>query len=125
MSTDVLNSWKEIAAYTQRGVRTVQRWEKEMDFPIRRPHGKDHSPVIALKSEIDLWFRMPHGQHNANSSRRRNFEAHRRLLNNTKLLETRTATLMNSRDVLLREIDRALKLAAMLRSARGKTGNGQ
>lgn len=90
-----------------------------MDFPVRRPHGKDHSPVIALKSEIDLWFRIPHGQHNATARRRRNFEAYRRLLNNTRVLETRTATLINSREVLVREINRAMKLASELRSAGG------
>jgi len=28
-SMELLNSWKEIAAYLNRGVRTVQRWETE------------------------------------------------------------------------------------------------
>jgi hypothetical protein len=28
-SADRLESWKEIAAYLRRGVRTVQRWERE------------------------------------------------------------------------------------------------
>lgn len=57
MSSEVLNSWKEIATYVGRGVRTVQRWEAELGFPIRRPAGKGRSTVIALRAEIDLWLR--------------------------------------------------------------------
>jgi len=55
--TDVLSSWKEIASYLGRGVRTAQRWEAELQMPVHRPWGKDHSAVIAMKSEIDQWIR--------------------------------------------------------------------
>jgi predicted DNA-binding transcriptional regulator AlpA len=51
-----LNSWKEIAAYVGRGVRTVQRWEQELQFPVRRPRGRKRSAVIALSHEIDEWL---------------------------------------------------------------------
>lgn len=40
VNTDVLNSWKEVATYLGRGIRTVQRWERELGLPIRRPRGK-------------------------------------------------------------------------------------
>ena len=53
----VLNSWKEIADYLDRGVRTVQRWEKDLAFSVRRPRGKSRSAVIALRSDIDSWLR--------------------------------------------------------------------
>lgn len=53
---DVLNSWKEIAAYLQRGVRTVQRWERDLNLPVRRPRNSGRSPVIALCSDIDAWL---------------------------------------------------------------------
>lgn len=53
----VLNSWKEIAAYLGRGVRTVQRWECDAGLPVHRPKGKDRSAVLALKSEVDEWLR--------------------------------------------------------------------
>lgn len=56
-SPEVLNSWKEIATYVGRGVRTVQRWEAESGFPVRRPGRKSRSSVIALRSEIDGWFK--------------------------------------------------------------------
>lgn len=61
MSANVLNSWKEIASYVGRGVRTVQRWEQELGFPVRRPRGKQRSAVIAIKSEIDSWLQTSHG----------------------------------------------------------------
>jgi hypothetical protein len=53
---DMLNSWKEVASYLGRGVRTVQRWEQELSLPVRRPWGKSRSAVIALKTEIDAWL---------------------------------------------------------------------
>lgn len=56
MSSEVLNSWKEIAAYMGRGVRTVQRWEQELGLPVRRPRGKERSAVIALKPDLDRWL---------------------------------------------------------------------
>jgi CheY-like chemotaxis protein len=51
----ILNSWKEIAQYLGRGVRTVQRWELELQLPVRRPRGKSRSAVMALASELDEW----------------------------------------------------------------------
>jgi CheY-like chemotaxis protein len=53
----LLNSWKEIARYVGRSERTVQRWEKQCGFPVRRPAGKTRSAVIALPSEIQGWSR--------------------------------------------------------------------
>jgi len=56
-SSELLNSWKEIAAYLNRGVRTVQRWEIELGLPIRRPRGKNRSAVMAIRSELDAWLK--------------------------------------------------------------------
>ena len=53
----VLQSWKQIANYVGRTERTVQRWEQEFGFPIRRPSGKARSAVMALVSEIEEWTR--------------------------------------------------------------------
>lgn len=53
---EVLNSWKDIAKYLDRGVRTVQRWEAELALPVRRPRGKPRSGVLALRSELDHWL---------------------------------------------------------------------
>jgi len=52
----VLNSWKEIAVYMRRAVRTVQRWEQQCSFPVHRLQSKKRSPVFALQKEIDSWL---------------------------------------------------------------------
>ncbi|MBZ5629289.1 MAG: hypothetical protein LAO06_10545 [Acidobacteriia bacterium] len=52
----VLNSWKEIAGYLDRGVRTVQRWEHDLNLPVHRPKGKDRSAVLAFPAELDGWL---------------------------------------------------------------------
>jgi hypothetical protein len=52
-----LNSWKEIAEYMGRAVRTVQRWERELKLPVHRPRRKVHSPVCAFRHELDAWLR--------------------------------------------------------------------
>lgn len=52
----VLHSWKEIASYTGRGVRTIQRYEMQLGFPVRRPSGSSRSAVLAFTNEIDAWL---------------------------------------------------------------------
>ena len=54
----ILNSWKEIASYTGRGVRTVQRYEVQFGFPIRRPAGTSRSAVMAFADEVEAWLRQ-------------------------------------------------------------------
>lgn len=56
VNPDVLNSWKEVAVYLGRGVRTVQRWERDLNMPVRRPRGTVRSAVIAFKQELDEWL---------------------------------------------------------------------
>jgi hypothetical protein len=50
-----LDSWKEIAAYLRRSVRTVHRWEKEEGLPVHRQLHKDLGSVFAYKRELDAW----------------------------------------------------------------------
>jgi len=51
-----LESWKEIAAYLRRDVRTVQRWEQTDGLPVHR-HKRAHRPIpYAYKSELDSWW---------------------------------------------------------------------
>src|SRR5947208_8736574 len=52
-----LDSWKEIASYLRRDVRTVQRWEKQEGLPIHRIQHDTQGTVFAYKSEIDAWWR--------------------------------------------------------------------
>lgn len=52
----LLNSWKEIAEYLGRGVRTVQRWEHELGLPVHRIGNGRRSPVYATISELKFWM---------------------------------------------------------------------
>ncbi|HEU5453710.1 MAG TPA: tetratricopeptide repeat protein [Terriglobales bacterium] len=52
---DQLESWKEIAAYLGRDVRTVQRWEKSEGLPVHRHLHEKQGSVYAFRGEIDGW----------------------------------------------------------------------
>ena len=52
-----LDSWKEIAAYFQRDVRTVRRWEAAEGLPVHRLHHRRRGSVYAYKGELDSWLR--------------------------------------------------------------------
>jgi predicted DNA-binding transcriptional regulator AlpA len=54
---EFLNSWKEVAQYVGRSERTIQRWERDLGFPVHRPAGKLRSSIIAVAAEIDEWIR--------------------------------------------------------------------
>jgi hypothetical protein len=51
-----LDSWKEIAAYLRRDVRTVQRWEKRESLPVYRHVHAKLGTVYAHKAELDAWW---------------------------------------------------------------------
>lgn len=72
---DRLDSWKEIANYVKRDIKTCMNWTKYYDFPVYRLNPKSKcSPVFAFKKEIDDWFYR------------------RKKLNNTKVKYKNTAT---------------------------------
>jgi TolB-like protein/Tfp pilus assembly protein PilF len=52
---DRLESWKEIAAYLEREVRTVQGWEKNEALPVHRHQHARQGSVFAFRSELDRW----------------------------------------------------------------------
>lgn len=52
-----LSGWKEIANYLGKGVRTVQRYERDLGLPVRRPAAKDRGSVVATKDEIEAWVK--------------------------------------------------------------------
>jgi hypothetical protein len=53
----VLSSWKDIARYLGKGVRTVQRWERHLGLPVRRPIGASQkSAVVLYRGDVDAWL---------------------------------------------------------------------
>ncbi|HXE75182.1 MAG TPA: VCBS repeat-containing protein [Candidatus Xenobia bacterium] len=55
-ANDRLDSWKEIAAYLKREVRTVQLWEKREALPVHRHVHSGRPSVYAYKAELDAWW---------------------------------------------------------------------
>jgi TolB-like protein/Flp pilus assembly protein TadD len=51
-----LDSWKEIASYLKRDVRTLHRWEAQERLPIHRHLHKERGSVYAYKAELDSWW---------------------------------------------------------------------
>jgi hypothetical protein len=60
-------SWKEIASYLDRDLRTVRRWEKERELPVHRVPGGGRACVYAYASEIDAWLKTSGRSGNGNS----------------------------------------------------------
>src|SRR4029453_16997672 len=56
MTKDRLDSWKEIAAYLNRSVRTVTRWEREERLPVHRHLHSKQGSVYAYKAELYNWW---------------------------------------------------------------------
>ncbi len=51
-----LDSWKEVASFFRREVRTVQLWEKSEGLPVRRQHHKKLGSVYAYRQELEAWW---------------------------------------------------------------------
>lgn len=51
-----MESWKEIAAYLNRTVRTVQRWEREQRLPVHRLVHHKLATIYAYPEELDRWW---------------------------------------------------------------------
>jgi Tol biopolymer transport system component len=56
VAKDRLDSWKEIAGYLKRDVRTVQRWERDFGLPVQRLPGGPKAGVFAMRAELDRWL---------------------------------------------------------------------
>jgi tetratricopeptide (TPR) repeat protein/TolB-like protein len=54
---DRLDSWKEIANFFRREVRTVQLWERHEYLPVHRHHHRKVGTVHAYKPELEEWWK--------------------------------------------------------------------
>jgi Tol biopolymer transport system component len=52
---DRIDSWKEIARYLARSIRTVQQWERTEQLPVHRLQHSKYGSVYAFRSELDSW----------------------------------------------------------------------
>jgi len=51
-----LDSWKQIAAYLRRDIRTVQRWEKLEGLPVHRHQHQKRGSAFAYTAELESWW---------------------------------------------------------------------
>ena len=115
MGEAILNSWKEIAQYVGRGVRTLQRWERELGFPVRRPRSHQRSAVIAFPAEVDAWLKDAQTRH---AKRKHVPEVYQQLSRNAVLLASRTQSLNKHRESLRQQIRNTMSLSTKLRAKR-------
>ena len=54
---ELLESWKQIAAYLDRSERTVRRWEASEGLPVHRREHQKQDTVFAYVHEIERWNR--------------------------------------------------------------------
>ena len=52
---DRLDSWKAIARYLGRSVRTVRRWEQQEGLPVHRLMHQSQASIYAFRPELDAW----------------------------------------------------------------------
>lgn len=100
----LLGSWKEIAQYMGKGVRTVQRWERQDGLPVHRPAANSKGPVLAYPAELSDWI---HHRPHVDAGRSGDSETrHRELVNEAltlaKCWRQRGAELLHLKDELHR-----------------------
>jgi len=92
----VFTSWKEIAAFFGKGVRTVQRWERKFGLPISRPT-LAKNVVLATEMELREWIHRASTQlaadNHGNGDQEGTVEHVRELAERLKRLEEDTARL--------------------------------
>jgi TolB-like protein/Tfp pilus assembly protein PilF len=64
-----LDSWKAIARYLGRDIRSVQRWERERGLPIHRVPGARGGGIFAYQEELDAWLVSGRGEGSAPAER--------------------------------------------------------
>ena len=124
-TSGVLNSWKEIAAYLNRGVRTVQRWESELRLPVHRPKGNNRSAIIALREEIDDWLRHTPSSFGNKHVRNSLFEIACDLQNLAQKLVTQASSEMRPEGEKLLEAINSLMLKLTQLPGSSRDGNSQ
>lgn len=112
-SNSLLSSWKEIATYLNRGVRTVQRWEK-IGLPVRRVHDGPRAPVVALADDLDRWIRATRMNGTQNPRDAKRLIIHEALLDSvqqSRTLRSKSASLRHSEhEALTRLLDNLASL---------------
>jgi hypothetical protein len=116
----ILSSWKEIAQYLGKGVRTVQRWENELGLPIHRPVPGSRRIVITTKEELAAWLvqQQTRAQVEQRPITHEEFARMKRLVNETLV---RAELLRNNAAKLSQEFQRTREAQMLRRNNPPKT----
>ena len=75
--TDRLGSWKEIALFIGREVRTAMRWAKSHRMPVHHAPGTKYGRIFAYRSEIAAWLGRTSDNHSSQDfDKPPNFSSH-------------------------------------------------
>lgn len=114
--SQVLSSWKDVAAHLGKSVRTVQRWETELGLPIHRPNGRQQRIILAYPDELRRWVGAKLAANKPNGS-----DSHDRLAKNTSQLAAQMRKLQTLSETLQRQtaasLDRAHRVQSLARRA--------
>jgi hypothetical protein len=110
MSRQILNGWKEISSYIERGVRTAQRWEALLGMPVYRPALKDRSAVVAFSDELDRWISRTAPDARTPNEAGNEGDTVLRLHNNMRTLTWHTLELASQTRVLQAQLRRSLDI---------------
>lgn len=116
----ILNSWKEIAVYLGRGIRTAQRYERDFGLPVHRPSAKMRASVIAFTDQLDKWLQETPAGHDGDPARKKencappawSSERSQQLGQATQQLLGNDALLCSSLETLERKIKQHQRLLA-------------
>ena len=114
----VLGSWKEIAQFMGKGVRTVQRWEQELKLPVHRPSASRKGVVIAFPEELQRWIKQQAGSSNGGA---RSAELTRMKEYSAELHE-RTSILIKNLALIREQCKKAFDSAQRVQRGPEKTG---
>lgn len=124
-NANTLASWKEIASYMGRGVRTVQRWEAELRLPVHRV-GSERGSVFAFRAELDNWLRVQGAEANpctpTNEAQARGRQNALRALDKSTRLATETLRLLQRQRAQTQLITEQLRRLAHLVPRIGRWG---
>ncbi len=109
--SEVLSSWKDVAAHLGKSVRTVQRWEAELGLPIHRPNKRQQRIILAYPEELRQWV----GAKLA-SARPNGGNSHQRLEANTSRLKLQMRKLQSLSEILQKRTAATLNRAQRTRS---------
>jgi TolB-like protein/Tfp pilus assembly protein PilF len=122
-SEDRLDSWKEIAAYLDRDVTTVQRWEKREGMPVHRHLHDKRGSVYAVGPELDAWLQSRKQLLGGEQGEKENEPTPEAAAAETERAEPRRTILRARGWIVLAAVPVLALLAAAYMTSRGRTGN--